>query len=376
MSKLKPNDLSFNRSGNLEISKINKIINIPSNKAEIIFKRKIFLETLLSKIKEAQCDYLTKLQLFANKNKNELIREILLKLNNDLRKMKKEKENEMKILIKKKDQKKTKLNDIKRNSNILKKSKMNAEIMNNTNTFIYEESNKNIKELLKNKEHDFKIKNFLLKNKIIEIDNNIERMKFLIRYNKMPHKYKEHFIEIIYKNNINNQNITNNLHDNLINLRNLWMNISNKKSFQDSTIDAMKLKINMLKKEYEKSNKKYIKTEDIIYEEIHETEHIQENIKKNFDKNDTKNNNINNINNIDSTIENKDKDNVKIDLKDIEKLLKLKMNINVNINVNKQYINNHFNNNDTNKLNKNKTKIRKNIIKNSYGNNNNNNYIK
>ena len=373
MSKLKPNDLSFHRSVNLEISKINKIINIPSNKAEIIFKRKIFLDTLLSKIKEAQCDYLTKLQLFANKNKNELIREILLKLNNDLRKMKKEKENEMKILIKKKDQKKTKLNDIKRNSNILKKSKMNAEIMNNTNTFIYEESNKNIKELLKNKEHDFKIKNFLLKNKIIEIDNNIERMKFLIRYHKMPHKYKEHFIEIIYKNNINNQNITNNLHDNLINLRNLWMNISNKKSFQDSTIDAMKLKINMLKKEFEKSNKKYIKTEDIIYEEIHETEHIQENIKKNFDKNDTKNNNINNINNIDSTIENKDKDNVKIDLKDIEKLLKLKMNINVNINVNKQYINNHFNNNDTNKLNKNKTKIRKNIIKNSYGNNNNNN---
>ena len=365
MSKLKIKDLSFNRSVQIQSTRFSKIINTPSKK-EIIFNKKIFLESILNKIKETQCDYLTKRSLLENKNENQLIREILLKLDTDLRKIKKEKENEMKILLKKKDQKNSNLKDIIRKTNILKKSKINTEIMNNTNALIYEESNKNIKELLKNKEHDFKIKNFLLKNKIIEIDNNIERMKFLIKYNKMPHKFKDHFIEILFKDISINQNITENLHSNLIDLRNLWKDASNKKNFQDSKIEGMKVRINMLKKKNYKSRKKYIQTEDIIYEEIHETEHIQENINKNLDKNDIKNNNINNI---DSNIENNDKENMKIDLKDIEKLLKLKMNINVNINVNKQYINNHFNNCNSKKLNKNKIKIRKNIIKNPYGNN-------
>ena len=192
MSKFKKNDLSFNRSVHLESARFNKIINIPPNKTEIILNKKLFLESLLNKIKETQCYYLTKRSLLENKSEKELIREILLKLNSDLRKIKKEKENEMKILIKKKDQKKSNLKDIIIKTNIIKRSKINAEIMN-TNSLIYEESNKHINELLKNKEHDFKIKNFLLKNKIIEIDNNIERMKFLIKYDKTPHKFKEHF---------------------------------------------------------------------------------------------------------------------------------------------------------------------------------------
>ena len=261
------------------------------------------------------------------------------------------------------------LKDIMINANIHKRRRINSENIN-LKPLIENESDIYINELLKNDEHDFKIKNFVLENKIIEVENSIERVKFLIKFNKTPHKFKNHFTEILFKDKTNKQNIMDNLHENLIDLRSLWKDVSIKKNLQDMTMESIKARIDMLKKEYEKydiKGNKYINTEDIIYEEMQETEYAQETTKANGEKKETKNDI-----NLDIK-EDDDKKNIKIDLKDLEKLLKLNMNINVNINVNKQYINNHFNNNDTNKLNKNKTKIRKNIIKNSYGNNNNNN---
>ena len=353
MSKYKNKELLFNRSVQLELSRFNKIINIKENKKDIIINQKLFLENLLGKIKEVQCDYLTKRLLLDNKNEKPLIREILLKLDKNLKIIKKEKENEMKLLKIKREQKKTNLKDIMINTIIHKRISINKKIMN-ANVLINDDSNDYINELLKNDENDFKTKNFIIENKIKEIGNNIERMKFLIKYYKITHKFRQYFIEISFKDKKNNQNITENLHYNLIDLRNLWKNFSNKKNLQNRTIKNMQNRINMFKRKSEKEHKKYINTEDIIFEEIHETEHIQESMKKNEENSDIKNNI-----NIDPSIEKKERKEIKIGFKDFEKLFKVNMNINVNINVNKQYINNHFNNYDSNQFSKDKFKIRK-----------------
>ena len=364
MSKYKNKELFFNRSVHLEATRFNKIINIKENKKDIIINQKFFLENLLDIIKEVQCDYLTKRLLLNNKNEKVLIREILLKFSNNLKIIKKEKENEMKLLKIKRVQKKSDLKDIMINTIIHKRSSINNEIMN-ANVLINDESNDYINELLKNDENDFKTKNFIIQNKIAEIQNKIERMKFLIKYNKIAHKFREHFIEISFKDKKYNQNITENLHYNLINLRNLWKSFSNKKDLQNRTIKCMQTRINMLRRKSEKEHKKYINTEDIIYEEIHETEHIQENIKKNEE-----NSNIKNNIRIDPSIEKNERKEIKIGFKDFEKLFKVNMNINVNINVNKQYINNHFNNYDSNQFSKDKFKIRKYAV-NNFNNNTN-----
>ena len=352
MSQHKNKEFSFNRSVNLESARFRKIININPEKKDALSNKKIFLENILGKIKKAQCDYLTKRQLLNNQNEKELIKGILSKLIKDLKKTKKEKEEKIKILKIKKEQKKSNLKDIMINANIHKRRRINSENIN-LKPLIENESDIYINELLKNDEHDFKIKNFVLENKIIEVENSIERVKFLIKFNKTPHKFKNHFTEILFKDKTNKQNIMDNLHENLIDLRSLWKDVSIKKNLQDMTMESIKARIDMLKKEYEKydiKGNKYINTEDIIYEEMQETEYAQETTKANGEKKETKNDI-----NLDIK-EDDDKKNIKIDLKDLEKLLKLNMNINVNINVNKQYINNHFNNCEPNNFVKDKYK--------------------
>ena len=182
-----------------------------------------------------------------------------------------------------------------------------------------------------------------MENRIKEIENKIKRIKFLIEFNKAPHKFKDHFTEFLSDGKKNTQCITESLHGSLLNIRDKWKNIANKKYLQEISLENMRTEIKNLKKESKqkilKKNNKYINTEDVIPEEIHDTEMNEEDKKVN-----KKPENIEtNIKNIKLFFDKDNMKEIKLSMKDMEKLLKLNMNINVNINLNQQYINNQYN---------------------------------
>ena len=296
------------------IIRLNNFVKIIPKKDEILFSQKTFLEIILGLIKETQNEYLTKNKLSKKKKNTNLIKEILLKLINDLKEIKEEKEKNMKLIISQNEQKKLNLKYIVNNTIINQKKIFNSEI-NSLNILNDDDSydfNFNFDDL------DIKQQNFILENKIKEVDNMINRNNFLIKF---------------YKDKIIKQNITENLHDSLIYIRSIWKDVAHKKNLQDMRLENIRYKIKNLKLEKEEKpiNNKYIITEKIIPEEINETENNGDD--KNISKEISK-------------ISEDDEKDIKIGLKEMEKLLKLNMNINVNINVNKQYINNHFNNCD------------------------------
>ena len=339
MSKFKEKNNFLNRSAEIDTFKFNRIINILPKKDEILFSQKIFLEIILGLIKETEDDYLTKHKLNGKKVDIDLIKNSLSNLIKNLEEIKKEKEKKMKIFKIQKEQKESNLINIMGNIKNKKRRRINSEniAMNST---IQEEFFESTSYFYNKEEQDYKTKNFILENKIQEIENKIERIKFLIKFNKIPHRFKDHFIEILYPDKENKQNITENLHSNLLNIRSIWKDVSNKKNLQEMRMESIQTRINILKKESEKNLRKkikYIDTEKIIPEENQNEENFQEDM-TNEQKNTKNKLGQNNIN---INLEN-EKGNIK--LEDIEKLLGLNMNINVNINLNKQYINNHFNN--------------------------------
>ena len=329
MEKFRLDRNYLNRSIQTGIIRLNNLVKIIPKKDEMLFSQKTFLEIILGLIKETQNEYLTKKKLSKKKKDTNLIKDILLKLINDLKEIKEEKEKNMKLIISQNEQKKLNLKYIVNNTIINQKKIFNSEI-NSLNILNDDDSydfNFNFDDL------DIKQQNFILENKIKEVDNMINRNNFLIKFYKTPHRFQDHFTEIFSKDKIIKQNITENLHDSLIYIRSIWKNVAHKKNLQDMRLENIRYKIKNLKLEKEEKpiNNKYIITEKIIPEEINETENNGDD--KNISKEISK-------------ISEDDEKDIKIGLKEMEKLLKLNMNINVNINVNKQYINNHFNNCD------------------------------
>ena len=326
--KLKRNVL--NRSTQMNRVKYNNLLNILPKKDEILFSQKTFLEIILGLIKETQNEYLTKKKLTKNKNDIKIIKGVLLKLINDLKEIKEEKEKEMKLFISKNDQKKLNLSHIVKNA-ISNQKKLSKSENISSNILCEDDSyNFNFDYL------DIKQQNFILENKIKEVENMINRNISFIKFYKTPHRFQDHFTEIYAKNKKNiTKNITENLYDSL-NIRSIWKDVAYKKNLQDMRLENIRHKIKKLKKDKEEKaiSNKYINTENIIPEEIQETENIEEDKNINID----------------------DEKDIKIGLKEMEKLFNLNMNINVNINVNKQYINNNYDNNKQNENNRKKKK--------------------
>ena len=337
MSKYKRKEMALKRSVQMKMANFRNIIKIQPKKDEILFGEKTFLEIILGLIKTSQNDYLSKLKSIGKINNISLIKECLATLNNNLKEIKVEKEKNLELLKNQKEQKKLNLKAIMIQSNIQKKRRINSEILalgsfeDGINEYSFN--------FPINKELDFKIKNFILENKLKEVENNIERINFLIKFYKIPHKFKYHFDEILLEDKKNKYIFTDILHDRLIILRDLWKEVANKKNIQEMRIDNIQAKINNLKKNPRKNMKidiKYVNTEDIIPEENIDTEKDQDETTNKLQKT--------NIKNINFNIANVDGNNIKLEMKDMKELINVNMNINVNINLNQQYINNYLNN--------------------------------
>ena len=347
MEKIKLKESSLNRSAQITLINLNNIVNILPKKDEILFSQKTFMEIILGLIKETINEYLTKKKLSGIKNEIILIKESLLKLMNNLKEIKEEKEKKIKLYKIQKYQKESNLQGLMININNKRRRRVNSENLS-MSVLNYDDSDEfNFGNFTKD-EQDFKTKNFILENRISEIENNINRMKFLIKFNKLPHKFGDHFIEYLIEDKKNKQKIIDNLHSRLVNVRSAWKNVANKKNLQDMRLENIRTRIKYIKKESEngtKKDKKYINTEDIIPEENHGTENFREEkkINKKKESKDVKIK-LKNVN-MNDTNDNK----IKLDMSDLEKLLLL--NINVNINLNQQYINNHYNNFNQNQQN-------------------------
>ena len=128
MEKLKLKRNFLNKSTQVSIVKYNNLFKTIPKKDEILFSQKTFLEIILGLIKETQNEYFTKKKLTKNKNDIKIIKGVLLKLINDLKEIKEEKEKEMKLFISKNDQKKLNLSHIVKMQLVTKKNYQNLKI--------------------------------------------------------------------------------------------------------------------------------------------------------------------------------------------------------------------------------------------------------
>ena len=363
MKKLKLKVNLLNRSAQFDIRKLNNLISIVPKKDETLLSQKTFLEIILNLVKETQVEYLTKKEKMEKKNEMPLIKGIIMKLINDLKEIKEEKEKKFKLFQIQKEEKQSNLKDLMNTINTIQKRRMNSDIIS-LSVLNDDDSDESSFDNSTKDQQDLKTKNFIIENRIKEIDNKMKRIKFLIEFNKIPHKFKDHFIEYISQDKNSKQYITENLHCNLLNIRDRWKDIANKKNLQEMSLEYMRTEIKNLKRESRqktvKKNRKYINTEDVIPEEIRDTENNEEEKIINKIPENTKTYLKNIILNSDQD----DKDDIKLSIKEMEKLLKLKMNINFNINLNKQYINNHYNNYAPNQLGENISKNKKEILRN------------
>ena len=138
-------------------------------------------------------DLLNKTESKKNKEKMTIIKNILIDLKGNLKEIKIEKEKKMKIYSNRKDEKQLNLKHlIVNNKKIRNRRRINSDLSLSSNTIISNEINFNKNNA---REEDIKIKNFILENQLIEIDNLTKRLKYLIEFNKKPHKIEDHFIQ-------------------------------------------------------------------------------------------------------------------------------------------------------------------------------------
>ena len=344
-TKVQSRDIKLNKNNIIESKTVNNTFNITQKKDEILFGQKSFLEIILGLIKNAQIDYLSSIKSNENnKSKNiSQIKVILNELNQSLIEIKKEKEKNINLFQKQKQQRESDLKKLIFSTVLTKRSVSNSNYVNiNYETLITE-----------NNENDFnketpqlKLLNFKVENEIIKVENLSRRKLFLIQYYKTPHLIHEHRTEIICEDKKNNESMEQLLHQRLIQQREKFIETANMKYLQEMRINSIKSQIMgyiNATREIQKSYR-YVNTQEVITEENKsylETVNEDENNENNFknSKDDINNesainkSNINNLKNLKL-----------IDMNEVEKLLKLNMNINVNINYNQQYINNHFDN--------------------------------
>ena len=300
-------------------------------KEQILFTRKSSLEVLFNLIKSFQNDYFSKRKEI---NKIKYSKKMITSLMNDLSLMKTEKEKQFDYLKIKKENNKKRIQDILFSENQTKKVN-NIEI-NDILHFSYV-----------NKKKELKLINF-------QIENEIQKTKFIIEQKNEMYLYlkaipfildtnQEKFCNINYENL---ENISGILKDYRTSIKNKFISIVKDKIQIESEINALKEKIKNTN--LNSNNKKYVETEEIIYEETKENN-------KTLITNQSKRNSyasLNKLNNNKKVLNNSSKNVIKKHLS-IDALMKdsiyrnifplyqknqinnfLNMNINVNINVN------------------------------------------
>ena len=300
-------------------------------KEQILFTRKSSLEVLFNLIKSFQNDYFSKRKEI---NKIKYSKKMITSLKNDLSLMKTEKEKQFDYLKIKKENNKKRIQDILFSENQTKKVN-NIEI-NDILHFSYV-----------NKKKELKLINF-------QIENEIQKTKFIIEQKNEMYLYlkaipfildtnQEKFCNINYENL---ENISGILKDYRTSIKNKFISIVKDKIQIESEINALKEKIKNTN--LNSNNKKYVETEEIIYEETKENN-------KTLITNQSKRNSyasLNKLNNNKKVLNNSSKNVIKKHLS-IDALMKdsiyrnifplyqknqinnfLNMNINVNINVN------------------------------------------
>ena len=300
-------------------------------KEQILFTRKSSLEVLFNLIKSFQNDYFSKRKEI---NKIKYSKKMITSLMNDLSLMKAEKEKQFDYLKIKNENNKKRIQDILFSENQTKKVN-NIEI-NDILHFSYV-----------NKKKELKLINF-------QIENEIQKTKFIIEQKNEMYLYlkaipfildtnQEKFCNINYENL---ENISGILKDYRTSIKNKFISIVKDKIQIESEINALKEKIKNTN--LNSNNKKYVETEEIIYEETKENN-------KTLITNQSKRNSyasLNKLNNNKKVLNNSSKNVIKKHLS-IDALMKdsiyrnifplyqknqinnfLNMNINVNINVN------------------------------------------
>jgi len=256
------NNLSLTQSLNRNFFLIKKSDNSRCNnkKSLSLIKSKLLLEKILYLIKYTQIDYLSnfpnnQIKKDLNGNKSKIIKNILNNLKNDLF-----------SLLKSNTDKKNKIQEDINNKKYLLYKNIFGGSVSKVNMIKERNINKLSKEL-----SNLKILNFKIENQIDYIDimillklQNIKDLK----NNKTD--LDDDYVEIFCDDKKDKKDVFDLLHEDLIDIRNIFKSIVKKKYKQNQNIERLDSEINYIKDNYKYDqddiNNIYINTSDVIRE--------------------------------------------------------------------------------------------------------------
>ena len=237
-------DIYMNFSLSLKIDELQTVIsslNISENKVEKLIEYKSYLEKILDLIKNSQKNLIIKKRFRKSNISN--IKQTLISLNNNLFRLKADKEKSLKLLENLRNQKIKHFYKIKNSNNSFMNS-FKKNFSSNFDLLISETTgNESYGEVSQLKNLNFEVENELQK-----LDNIKKQMLLEINYYNLSKDFKK-VTKINYLNNTNNDDemINKILHNKLIAKRNNFVNLANMKNTQGGDINFIKDKINFFK---------------------------------------------------------------------------------------------------------------------------------
>ena len=237
-------DIYMNFSLSLKIDELQTVIsslNISENKVEKLIEYKSYLEKILDLIKNSQKNLIIKKRFRKSNISN--IKQTLISLNNNLFRLKADKEKSLKLLENLRNQKIKHFYKIKNSNNSFMNS-FKKNFSSNFDLLISETTgNESYGEVSQLKNLNFEVENELQK-----LDNIKKQMLLEINYYNLSKDFKK-VTRINYLNNTNNDDemINKILHTKLIAKRNNFVNLANMKNTQGGDINFIKDKINFFK---------------------------------------------------------------------------------------------------------------------------------
>ena len=237
-------DIYMNFSLSLKIDELQTVIsslNISENKVEKLIEYKSYLEKILDLIKNSQKNLIIKKRFRKSNISN--IKQTLISLNNNLFRLKADKEKSLKLLENLRNQKIKHFYKLKNSNNSFMNS-FKKNFSSNFDLLISETTgNESYGEVSQLKNLNFEVENELQK-----LDNIKKQMLLEINYYNLSKDFKK-VTKINYLNNTNNDDemINKILHNKLIAKRNNFVNLANMKNTQGEDINFIKDKINFFK---------------------------------------------------------------------------------------------------------------------------------
>ena len=237
-------DIYMKFSLSLKIDELQTVIsslNISENKVEKLIEYKSYLEKILDLIKNSQKNLIIKKRFRKSNISN--IKQTLISLNNNLFRLKADKEKSLKLLENLRNQKIKHFYKIKNSNNSFMNS-FKKNFSSNFDLLISETTgNESYGEVSQLKNLNFEVENELQK-----LDNIKKQMLLEINYYNLSKDFKK-VTKINYLNNTNNDDemINKILHNKLIAKRNNFVNLANMKNTQGGDINFIKDKINFFK---------------------------------------------------------------------------------------------------------------------------------